>query len=177
MSLFCPQITHSMWLSHFLSLRGSVRAPQDFFCVMTLTVLRSAGHVFCRLSLILGLSDVSPRLARGSRFSRRRPGRCPSDHIMSGVHAVTGLVPHVRLRHLAEAVFTAGSSTEPLPPLSTLLGSESRSAAYAAWGQGAATGNTWHSSVGKRVSSPGFMYSLNHLYQFGFMDIYFIIWV
>ena len=103
---------------------------------MTLTVLRSAGHVFCRLSLILGLSDVSPRLARGSRFSRRRPGRCPSDHIMSGVHAVTGLVPHVRLRHLAEAVFTAGSSTEPLPPLSTLCWEASHEAPTLRGGRG-----------------------------------------
>ena len=118
MSLFCPRITHSTWLSHFLSPRVC-ESSSDFFCVMTLTVLRSAGHVFCRLSLILGLSDVSPWLARGSRFSRRRPGRCPSDHIMSGVHAVT-LGPHVSLRHLAEAVLTAGSSTKPLPPLSTL---------------------------------------------------------
>lgn len=60
----------SFELEQFLS--HSLSSP-DLFLSLTLTFLKSTGHLFCRRLLDLGLSDVSSLLDLGDEFLAETP--------------------------------------------------------------------------------------------------------
>lgn len=102
MSFFCPRIQLCIYLLTFLSLFNLSECLNISLCFVSSTFLKSTGHVFCGISLNLGLSAVFLWFDWDFGFGGRTPQRCcalsvptyqevPDAHVTGDVHVITCL--------------------------------------------------------------------------------------